>query len=247
MHSKHWWFWCRKDLVYSAKDLSKLEPGQVMSAKIPVSNINVCLPDDGLPSLSDWVTTALSFLFSGSRLYREPIDLNIKDVTQPKLDIKKGFTRLFLRLCTSNFCNCLFNVGVQLAQTRFTRFLANYPRTAGLFILLVASDLDPHGAKDFCILSAVCRFVLFCFLIEGWRKNLQNVGIPEELLRPMLPAIVDQFCLPCAISFMVDPEECSFQNIQLSSQGAERQRKDVQYPASKNTLVLCVVTCTSIA
>ena len=47
------------------------------------------------------MTCVLSFLFSGSRLYREPLDLYIQknaapDVSEPRLGVKKGFTRLNL-------------------------------------------------------------------------------------------------------------------------------------------------------
>lgn len=55
-----------------------------------------------MPCIEDWVTCCLSFLFNGSRLFREPLDLNVMqkadgagvDTSQPFLVVKKGFTRL---------------------------------------------------------------------------------------------------------------------------------------------------------
>ena len=48
----------------------------------------------------------------------------------------------------------------------------------------------------------------------------------KEMIIPIWPAIRDQFALPCAISVQQNVEELSFQNIQLSTQGSERQRKN---------------------
>ena len=45
----------------------------------------------------------------------------------------------------------------------------------------------------------------------------------------MLPAISDLLCIPVSISASSDPETTSFEAIQLSAQGAERQRKDVAW------------------
>ena len=52
------------------------------------------------------MTVTISFIFQGSRLYREPIDVNLEDSEwemanaslgyNPVLSIKKGFTHLFL-------------------------------------------------------------------------------------------------------------------------------------------------------
>ena len=91
-------------------------------------------------------------------------------------------------------------------------------------------------------------FVLFflfgCLLLHCSKPT-------KELLRPLLPAFEDQFNLPCAISFTKDAEVVSFQNIQLSTQGAERQRKDapsnhidkllffVQVKGVFNTMYMC--------
>ena len=42
-----------------------------------------------------------------------------------------------------------------------------------------------------------------------------------------MSAIGDMFNLPCSITSKQDPEVVSMEAIQLSTQGAERQRKDV--------------------
>ena len=67
-------------------------------AMVPLSSICVRKPAD-MPCIEDWITCCVSFLFSGSRLHREPLDLNVMDPTaseqtEPFLIIKKGFTRL---------------------------------------------------------------------------------------------------------------------------------------------------------
>lgn len=56
--------------------------------------------------MDDFVTCVVSFLMGGSKLQREPIDVNLEDTTsmkeddpaayQPSFSIKKGFTRLQL-------------------------------------------------------------------------------------------------------------------------------------------------------
>ena len=43
----------------------------------------------------------------------------------------------------------------------------------------------------------------------------------------MIPAVQDMFNLPVAITGSTDMERVSFENLQLSTQGAERQRKDL--------------------
>ncbi len=43
----------------------------------------------------------------------------------------------------------------------------------------------------------------------------------------LLPAIGEYFNLPASITACSDKEEVNFEGIQLSTQGAERQRKDV--------------------
>lgn len=89
--------------LHSAKDLDRLtSPGQHLSCAVPLTDIMVGLPTDGLPCINDWLTTVLSFLFSGSRLHREPLDVYVlsdpDDGDGPRLGIKKGFTRLKLDL-----------------------------------------------------------------------------------------------------------------------------------------------------
>lgn len=82
--------------------LPSIADGKTMVQNVPVDMIQIVVPDDGLPSIDDWVTTAISFLFSGSRLFREPLDLNLKDDFKPGsqcFQIKKGFTRLNLTIC----------------------------------------------------------------------------------------------------------------------------------------------------
>ena len=77
-----------------------------LTGKLPLSSLTIRCPDDGLPSLNDWLTTTVSFLFSGSRLFREPLDVNISDADKAMEDgaftLKKGFTRL--RLACQTIC-----------------------------------------------------------------------------------------------------------------------------------------------
>lgn len=49
----------------------------------------------------------------------------------------------------------------------------------------------------------------------------------KDLLTCLLPAFGDFFHLPSSIASCGDAETVSFEGIQLSTQGAERQRKDV--------------------
>ena len=77
-----------------------------ISASIPLGCIRLVRPADGLPSVDDWLTTCISFLFTGSRLHREPLDMFLLDPTNATpgetqfLGVKKGFTRLKLgRTC----------------------------------------------------------------------------------------------------------------------------------------------------
>ena len=51
----------------------------------------------------------------------------------------------------------------------------------------------------------------------------------KDLILPLIPAIGGLFNLPCSISAKQDAECISFENIQLSTQGAERQRKDATW------------------
>lgn len=88
-------------LINVCEVLNAPEDGKVINRKVPVSSIKIQLPPDGLPSITDWLTTAGSFIFSGSRLYREPLDLNLPTINDfkpdvPCFEIKKGFARLML-------------------------------------------------------------------------------------------------------------------------------------------------------
>ena len=140
------------------------EDDQHMVANVPITCIRVVCPPDGLPSVDDWMTTVISFLFTGSRLHREPLDLFILDMTKPNpeppfLGVKKGFTRLML---ATNSGKLLLNVAMKIrvcicfSRPIFLVFcaLANQwfyqknPRTAVLFLLLVSADLDPIRGKD---------------------------------------------------------------------------------------------------
>ena len=89
------------------EDVNAVMNGQV-NASMPINLIKVKVPDDGLPCVSDWITCCISFIFSGSRLAREPIDLNWavqnqEDEEVAKWDIKKGFTRLILGFIEHSF------------------------------------------------------------------------------------------------------------------------------------------------
>ena len=83
-----------------SKDLNKLEADMNGNrrAAIPLHALKLQRPDDGMPCVGDWLTCCISFMFSGSRLAREPIDCNAKVLssTDAFLTVKKGFTRLML-------------------------------------------------------------------------------------------------------------------------------------------------------
>ena len=73
-----------------------------------IDQFRVQTPPDGLPSVNDWLTTIISFIFSGNKLDREPIDvcpLPRQEGEEQKYMIKKGFTRfsclLFLAIVAS--------------------------------------------------------------------------------------------------------------------------------------------------
>ena len=51
----------------------------------------------------------------------------------------------------------------------------------------------------------------------------------QDVILPLLPAFSDMFNLPASITISSDAETVSFDNIQLSVQGAERQKKDVTW------------------
>ncbi|CAK9111498.1 Uncharacterized protein SCF082_LOCUS51755 [Durusdinium trenchii] len=149
-------------------DISKLlvpdSTVEHMTTAVPLSSIYIARPDD-MPCIEDWTTCAVSYLFNGCRLHREPLDLN-------------------------------YNKSLALTDgDHAVKEQAIHLRTAGLFILLVASNMDPITGKD--------------------------------LIQCLLPAISDFWSLPSTITACGDKETVSFESIQLSTQGAERQRKDV--------------------
>jgi len=58
-------------------------------------------------------------------------------------------------------------------------------------------------------------------------KHLKpNRLVFQDLISPLLPAIKDMWNLPCCISIGQAREESSFEAMQLSTQGSERQRKN---------------------
>lgn len=89
----------------TVKDISSLLEGSVehITTAVPLSSIVVCKPDD-MPCIEDWTTCYISYLFSGCRLHREPLDLNLVRIPgeerhseeDQKFYVKKGFTRLSL-------------------------------------------------------------------------------------------------------------------------------------------------------
>lgn len=54
----------------------------------------------------------------------------------------------------------------------------------------------------------------------------RNIHPAKDLLEPLLPAIARLWMVPVVVAWDRDAEVVSMQNIQLSTQGAERQRKD---------------------
>ena len=49
----------------------------------------------------------------------------------------------------------------------------------------------------------------------------------QDLILPLLPAFTEMFNLPANVTMTNDVEVISFDSIQLSAQGSERQKKDV--------------------
>lgn len=95
-----------------SKDISKLlvpdSTVEHMTTAVPLSSIYIARPDD-MPCIEDWTTCAVSYLFNGCRLHREPLDLNYNKslaltdgdhAVKEQFTVKKGFTRL--PLVTSN-------------------------------------------------------------------------------------------------------------------------------------------------
>ncbi|CAK9045530.1 unnamed protein product [Durusdinium trenchii] len=50
-----------------------------MVSNLPLSSLTLKPPPDGLPCIGDFTTTCISYLFSGSRLHREPLDVNFSE------------------------------------------------------------------------------------------------------------------------------------------------------------------------
>ena len=53
-----------------------------------------------------------------------------------------------------------------------------------------------------------------------------DLALCQELILPLLPSIKVLFDLPCNLTANQNVEDISFEAIQLSTQGSERQRKD---------------------
>eukprot|EP00435_Cladocopium_sp_Y103_P037820 s127_g10.t1 len=103
----------------------ELPKADLLTLRVPLDAIIVKAPDDGLPVLEDFLTCVVSFLFTGSRLDREPLDLNYapqssddgaEDGYKPTLSVKKGFTRLFR--ATEEECILPANTWLVVAQVR---------------------------------------------------------------------------------------------------------------------------------
>lgn len=198
-------------LMGDIKDMSGVD-SENMIAYLPLAAIDLKPPPDGYPCIGDFTTTCLSFLFSGSRLHREPLDVALTKTPDGThtFTLKNGFTRLkleeidqhFVFVCWCIVPSCLFwqNCGL---------------RTAPLLLLMIASDLDPIAGKDIGTQKENPYNKCFLFVVQ------------QELILPLLAAIGGMCNLPCTISKTGDTETHSFENIQLSCQGAERQRKDV--------------------
>lgn len=95
---------------------------------------------------------------------------------------------------------------------------------------MVASDLDPIAGKDRGTNKTYRgnhNFTMNFIQCSEKKQFVMNINYFQDLVLPMLPAISDMFCLPSAITGSKDFEKVSFENLQLSTQGAERQRKDL--------------------
>lgn len=103
-------------------------------------------------------------------------------------------------------------------------------RTAPLLFLLIASDIDPVAGKDCVARNVLIRFMRQCQLWDLMNSNMQ------DLILPLLPAFSEMFNLPVNVSVTTDAEMVSFDSIQLSAQGSERQKKDV--PGWKSAMIV---------
>lgn len=61
----------------------------------------------------------------------------------------------------------------------------------------------------------------------NWKLFWKKTSAFQDLILPLIPAIKGLFEIPCYLSVHNDMDIISFEAIQLSTQGSERQRKDV--------------------
>ena len=219
---------------------------QHMVATVPITYIKVVCPPDGLPSVDDWMTTVISFLFTGSRLHREPLDLFILDMGNPRpelpfLGVKKGFTRLMLGTNSDKLFFHLFWRGNLFGVLFFTYQWFDFKKQD-------CSTFSPFGCGrpgpsrreglepkhvDVCFSffgrNLWLNMLIFCFINHAvFLKVYKNHAVfLKDLVLPLLAAVSDVFNLPATISSNRDPEKVSFENMQLSTQGSERQKKDI--------------------
>lgn len=86
-------------MFMTPEDLSSLVSGSNshLIAYLPLSAIHLAAPPDGYPCIGDFVTTTVSYIFSGCRLHREPLDVvHASSDGSTTFTLKKGFTRLKL-------------------------------------------------------------------------------------------------------------------------------------------------------
>ena len=93
----------------------------------------------------------------------------------------------------------------------------------------------PQTIQDVWIVPAACCIRPWPSTCEGlqghqsrcypWKSNVLCFEL-QDLLLPLLPAIIDVWNLPACVTSGQPQEEVSFEAIQLSCQGAERQRKN---------------------
>ncbi len=98
------------------------------------------------------------------------------------------------------------------------------PRTSALLLLLIASDIDPIQGKEYC-----WNCDKYFFKIKTHTVLIKNSSTLEDLILPLLPAFQGLFEIPCSVAATSDSETISFESIQLSTQGAERQAKDATW------------------
>ena len=112
---------------------------------------------------------------------------------------------------------------------------------------------------------ALCfQGLLHFFLLWLWATLIQSAGRPvssilrksivflcdqpwQDLALPLLPAIKDLFNIPRSIGGKSDAETVSFEAIQLSTQGAERQKKDVFSTSIGQMFGKFFIMCTNAA